>query len=298
MRIAFSTIMVFCACILVAATCSAASASTSPRPSATSYTYHRHYINGQVTRYSYTESGGGTDVTAVARLRSFVRQGIGGERIKWVALTSNGQDLSAQARAFPRYDMSLDPKNPGGLIQPNTQTAGQLSNPVLDLFTFYGGLSAFVGIENLHQPGQSYVEPTLLHGIFSSATAPVGQDLVQVTTTLTSLTDQQATFTGSYQPQAGGGLTLSQPWMSSPVCGSTPNNFELVQAQGTQWLALWGCESFTTTTVVDRHSGRIVSAQMTDPLTVDLTVCQDEALTQCAPIQTTTLLRTVQVTRN
>jgi hypothetical protein len=283
----------------VAATCSSASASPSPRPPASGYTYQRHYINGQVTRYSYTELiTGGTEVTAEARLRSYVRHGIGGEQIKWVALYSNGQDLSAQARAFPPYDMSLDPKNPGGLIQPNTQTAGQLSNPVLDLFTFYGGLSPAVGIDNLHQAGQSYVEPTLLHGIFSSATAPVGQDLVQVTTTLTSLSARQATFTGSYQPPAGGGLTLSQPWMSSPVCGSTPNNFELVQQQGSEYQALWGCESFTTTTVVDRVSGRIVSAQMTDPLTVDLTVCQDEALTECGPIQTVSLLRTVQVTRN
>lgn len=297
-RVALSTIMVFCACVLVAATCSPASASPSPRSSAAGYTYHRHYINGQVTRYSYTELiTGGTEVTAEARLRSFIRHGIGGERIKWVSLFANGQDLSAQARAFPPYDMSLDPKNPGGLVQPDTQTAGELSNPILDLFTFYGGLSPFVGIGNLHQPGQSYVEPTLLHGVFSNATTPFGQDLVRVTTTLTSLTGQQATFTGSYQPPAEGGLTLSQPWMSSPVCGTTPNNFELVQQQGSQYQALWGCESFTTTTVVDRPSGRIVSAQMTDPLTVDLTVCQDAALTECSPIQTVSLLRTVQVTR-
>lgn len=298
MRLAFSTIMVFCACMLVAATCSSASASPSPRPSASGYTYHRYYVNGQVSRYAYTELQGGTKVTAVARLRSYVRHGIGGEQIKWVALYSNGQDLSAQARAFPAYDMSLDPRDPDGLTLPNTQTAGQLQNPVDDLYTFYGGLSAFVGIDNLHQPGQSYVEPTLLHGNFSSATAPVGEDLVQVTTTLTSLSARLATFTGSFQPPAGGGLTLSEPWMSSPVCGSIPNNFELVQAEGSQWVALWGCESFTVTTVVDRASGQIVSAQMTNPLQVDLTACQDEALTECGPVQPTTLQRTVQLTRN
>lgn len=300
MRVAFSAIMVFCACILVAATCSSASASPSPKSSDTSYTYHRHYTDGQITRYSYTELiTGGTVITAEARLRSFIHHGIGGERVKWVSLVSNGQDLSAQAKAFPPYDMSLDPNSPGGLIQPDTQTAGQLSNPVLDLFTFYGGLSPFVGIGNLHEAGESYVEPTLLHGVFSNATTPFGQDLVRVTTTLTSLTDQQATFTGSYQPPAEGGLTLSEPWMSSPVCGSTPNNFELVQQVGSAYQALWGCESFTTTTVVDRDSGRIVSAQMSDPLTVDLTTCQDAALTECAPIVTgVSLLRTVQVTRN
>jgi hypothetical protein len=287
--------MVFCACVLVAATCSSASASPSPAPG---YTYHRYYVNGQVSRYTYTELQSGTEVTAVARLSSYVRRGIGGEQIKWVALYSSGQDLSAQARAFPPYDMSLDPKDPDGLTLPNTQTAGQLQNPVDDLYTFYGGLSTAVGIDNLHQPGQSYVEPTLLNGNFSSATAPVGQDLVQATTTLTSLSAQLATFTGSFQPPPGGGLTLSQPWMSSPVCGSTPNNFELVQAEGSEYLALWGCESFTVTTVVDRGSGQIVSAQMTNPLQVDLTLCQDQALTECAPIQPTTLQRTVQLTRN
>ena len=287
--------MVFCACVLVAATCSSASASPSPAPG---YTYHRYYVNGQVSRYTYTELQSGTEVTAVARLSSYVRHGIGGEQIKWVALYSSGQDLSAQARAFPPYDMSLDPKDPDGLTLPNTQTAGQLQNPVDDLYTFYGGLSTAVGIGNLHQPGQSYVEPTLLNGNFSSATAPVGQDLVQATTTLTSLSAQLATFTGSFQPPPGGGLTLSQPWMSSPVCGSTPNNFELVQAEGSEYLALWGCESFTVTTVVDRGSGQIVSAQMTNPLQVDLTLCQDQALTECAPIQPTTLQRTVQLTRN
>ena len=298
MRIAFSAIMVFCVCILVAATCSSASASPSPRPSASGYTYHRHYVNGQVTRYTYTELQSGTEVTAVARLRSYVRHGIGGERIKWVALYSGGQDLSAQARAFPPYDMSLDPKDPDGLTLPNTQTAGQLQNPVDDLYTFYGGLSSAVGIANLHQAGQSYVEPTMLNGNFSSATAPVGQDLVQVTTTLTSLSARRATFTGSFQPPTGGGLTLSQPFMSNPVCGSTPNNFELVQAEGPEYLALWGCESFTVTTVVDRASGQIISAQMTNPLQVDLTLCQDEALTECSPIQPTTLQRTIQLTRN
>jgi hypothetical protein len=280
------------------ATCTSASASSFPTPSAHEYTYVRHYVNGQVTRYSYTESQAGTELTAVVRLRSYVRHGIGGERVKWVALYSNGQDLSAQARAFPSYDMSLDPKDPDGLTLPDTQTAGQLQNPVDDLYTFYGGLSSAVGIGNLHQPGQSYVEPTLLHGNFPSATAPVGQDLVQVTTTLTSLSARRATFTGSFQPPPGGGLTLSQPWMSSPVCGSTPNNFELVQAEGSQWLALWGCESFTVTTVVDRPIGQIVSGQINDQLQVDLTLCQDEALTECSPLPPTTLQRTVQLTRD
>ena len=280
------------------ATCSSASASSSPWPPAPAYTYARHYVNGQVSRYSYAEQQTGSDVTAVARLTSYVRRGIGGEQVNWVALYSNGQDLSAQARAFPPYDLSLDPRDPNGLALPNTQTAGQLQGPVDNLLTFYVGLSAGVGIDNLHQPGQSYVDPTPLSGNFSNATTPVGQDLIQLTTTLTSLSARQATFSSSYQPPPGGGLKLSKPFMSSPVCGSVPNNFELVQAQGAEYVALWGCESFTVTTVVDRASGQIVSVQMTNPIQLDGALCQDEALTKCSPIPPTTLKQTVQLTRD
>jgi hypothetical protein len=291
-RVAFSAIMVFCAVTLVA-TSAPASASAAP-----GYTYARVYVQGQVSQYTYTVDQPGEAITAVARLKSYIQGGIGGEQVKWFSLSSNGQDLSAQALAFPPYDMSLDPKDPDGLVLPDTQTAGLMQYPVDDLYTFYEGLTGFLGIGNLHQPGQSYVVPTLVQGDLTSATAPVGQDLVQATNTLTSLSAQQATFTQSFQPPAGGGLTMSEPWMSSPVCGSAPNNFELVQAQGSQWSALWGCESFTDTIVVDRASGQIVSAQQTDTLQVDLTVCQDEALTQCGPIQSIPLLRTVQLTRN
>jgi hypothetical protein len=288
--------MVFCAGMLVA-TCSAAAASSSRGPAGHAYTYVRHYVNGQVSRYSFTENQNGAEVTAVARLKSHVRRGIGAEQVRWVALNADGQDLSAQARAFPPYDLSLDPRDPDGLALPDTQKAPQLQGPVDDLLTFYVGLSSRVGIDELHQPGQSQVAPSLLPGNFSSPTAPVGQDLVQLTTTLTSLSARQATFTSSYQPPPGGGLTLTQPFMSSPVCGSVPNNFELVQAEGTQFVALWGCESFTVTTVVDRPSGRIVSAQMTNPLQLDGVLCQDEALTECTSIPPTTLLRTVQLAR-
>lgn len=290
MRIAFSAIMAICAVTLVA--------TSLPASAAPVYTYARVYVKGQVSQYTYIVDQTGEEITAVGRLKSYVHGGIGGDQVKWFALYSDGQDLSAQARAFPPYDMSLDPRDPDALTPPNTQTAGLLQYPILDLFTFYEGLNNSVtGIDNLHQPGQSYVEPTLLRGNLTSATAPVGQDLTQSTTTLSSLSAQQATFTESFQPPAGGGITLSEPWMSSPVCGS-PSNFELVQAQGSQWSALWGCESFTDTIVVDRASGQIVSAQQVDTLQVDLTVCQDEALTECGPIQSTTLLRNVQLTRN
>jgi hypothetical protein len=138
-------------------------------------------VDGQVSWYSYAEDQNRAEVTAVARLKSYVRRGIGAEQVKWVALNADGQDLSAQARTFPSYDVSLDPRDPDGLALPDTQKAGELQGPADDLLTFYVGLSSRAGIEDLHQPGQSQVAPSLLPGNFSCPTAPAGQDLVQLT---------------------------------------------------------------------------------------------------------------------
>jgi hypothetical protein len=61
-----SVALVFSACALVAA-CSSGPASSSAAPG---YTYARHYVNGQVSSYTYTEHQAGTtaQLTAVAKL--------------------------------------------------------------------------------------------------------------------------------------------------------------------------------------------------------------------------------------
>jgi hypothetical protein len=298
MRILFSVIAAISGAALVA-TSSSALASSSPGSAASPYTYARDYIKGEVSLYTYTEDEAingaeESNTTAVARLKSYVHGGIGGEQVKWVALSTNGEDLNAEALAFPPYDVSLDPRDLGSLALPDTQTAPDLQGPVDDLDTFYVGLSAHTGIGNLHQVGQSFVDPALLSGDFSNATTPVGQDLIQLTTTLSSLSDQQATFTSSYQPPPGGGLALTQAFMNTPLCGSVPNNFEQVQESGTVYQALWGCEQFTVTTVVSRATGQMISVQMTNLLQLDVTQCLDEALTECGPVAPLTLQRIVQ----
>lgn len=86
--------------------------------------------------------------------------------------------------------------------------------------------------------------------------------------------------------------------MSSPVCSGAPNNFQLVEAEGSQYIALWGCESFTITTVVNRASGQIVSVQMTNPLKLAGKLCQDKALTKCTSIPNMQQERVVALSRS
>lgn len=293
-------VLVFCACTFIAA-CSSGTASSGVTPSATSaYTYMRHYVNGQVTSFTYTEhqAGAAGQLTATAKLTSYVRGGVGGEQVKWVSLKdAAGHDLNAQAQAFPPYDLSLDPKAANALSLPKQGVSGELQGPVEDLLTFFVDLSAKVGVTDLHQPGDSHVDAKPIGGSFSTTTAPVGQDLIQLTTTMTALTSTQATYKSAYQPPAQGGLTLYRSWMSSPVCSGAPNNFQLVEVKGSRYTALWGCESFTVTTVVDRDSGQIISVQMTNPLKLEGKLCQDKALTKCTDIPDTQQERVVTLSR-
>lgn len=295
-----SAALVFCACTLIAA-CSSGSASSSATSSTTpGYTYARHYVNGQVTSYTYTEHQAGTTarLIAVAKLTSYVRSGVGGEQVKWVSLTDAGHNLDAQAQAFPPYDLSLDPSAANALALPKQGVSGELQGPVDDLLTFFVDMSTRVGITDLHQPGDSHLDAKPIGGNFSTTTAPVGEDLIQLTTTLTALDSRQATFKSSYQPPRQGGLKLYRSWMSSPVCTGAPNNFQLVEVKESGYIALWGCESFTVTTVVDRASGQIISVQMTNPLKLKGRLCRDKALTKCTNIPDTQQERVVALTRS
>ena len=227
-----------------------------------------------------------------------MRDGIGGERVQWVALRAiAGHDLNALAQAFPAYELSLDPRATDALTLPQRRVPAALQGPVDDLLTFFVDVSAKVGIARLHRVGTSYTDPEPLIGNFSSATAPVGRDVIQLTTTLTALNARQATFTSSYQPPPQRQLTPYRPWMSAPVCGGAPNNFQLVQRQGARYIALWGCESFTVTTVVDRTSGQIVSVTMVNPLHLRGASCPSSALTGCTAIPDTHQERLVRLMR-
>ncbi len=265
------------------------------------YTYARHYLSGQVTRYTYTERDAGSPakLTAVAQLSSFGHGRTGGETVRWIALTSKqGQNLDAQAQALPAYTLSLSPGAKHGLRPPRANVSPELQGPVDDLLTFFVDLSPRVGIATLHRPGDSHVDAKLLGGNFANATTPVGHDVIQLTTTLTSQTARQVSFRSAYEPPRHRSLRPYRPWMKAPVCGRTPNNFQLVMSLGTRYTALWGCERFVVRTVVDRGSGRIVSVMMTNPLHLEGRLCPTLALTGCTPIPAIHQQRIVSLIRS
>src|ERR1700722_1758590 len=249
------------------------------------YTYKWVYLRGQVLRYTYTEHQAGSQARtrAVARLVTVFHHGIGGDRVRWVALTDDGQNLNSLARAFPSYEFSLYPLPPS-LNLPKTLIPEPLQGAVDDTLTAFVDLSSPIGITQLHHVWASYTYPKPLIGNFTNSTTPIGQDAIQLTTTMTALTGWHATFRSAYRPPHSSALKLAAPWMRPPVCGTSPTNFEIVQAAGSQYVALWGCESFTFVTKVARPSGHIISATEDDTLHLDGRLCPSLALTKCTAI--------------
>jgi hypothetical protein len=249
------------------------------------YTYGWQYTAGQVLRYHYTSHQAGVQgaTTAVARLATMFRNGVGGSRVRWTALTVDGQNLDSVARAYPPYEVSLDPADPK-LNIPKATIPATLQNPVDGLLTILVGLNPIIGIDQLHQAGTSYTYPHPLIGNFRNSTTPVGRDATRLTSTLKALTASNATFQSTFWRPRQSDLKLSRSWMASPVCGTTPNNFELVQSADGGYVALWGCEFFAVTTTVDRTTGHIISAVQHDSLHVDGRFCPTIALTSCTAI--------------
>lgn len=260
------------------------------------YTYAWSYVRGQVLRYAYTEQqlGSTAKTTALARLTGVFPHGIGADRVRWVALHDAGHNLNAVAQAFPSYELSISPRDPS-LSLPPTPIPEPLQGAVDDTLTVFVGLNSVIGITRLHHAGASYTYPRPLIGNFTNSTTPIGSDAIKLTTTLTTLTAWNATFRSAYRPPSRSALKLAAPWMRPPVCGQTPNNFEIVQAEGSQYIALWGCESFTFTTKVHRRSGHIISATEHDTLHLDGRLCPSLALTKCTAIPGVSQVRLVSI---
>jgi hypothetical protein len=252
------------------------------------YTYEWQYTPGQVLRYHYISRQTGVQgaTSAVARLATMFHNGVGGSRVRWTALTVDGQNLNSVAQAYPPYEVSLDPADPK-LSIPKATIPATLQNPVDGLLTILVGLNPVIGIDQLHQAGTSYTYPHPLTGNFRNSTTPVGRDVTRLTTTLKALTASNVTFQSMFWRPGQSDLKMSRSWMTAPVCGTAPNNFELVQSANGGYVALWGCESFTVTTTVDRTTGHIISAMQHDSLRVDGRFCPTVALTSCTAIPAT-----------
>jgi len=241
------------------------------------YRYTRSLRTGDRVRYELRQrtEGASGEVVAIAGL-SVEGEPIA-EKVRWLSLATNGNE--PRPINLPTYDLFANPRS---VLRQLPSADADLTGIITDFYTFFFAASPLAGITEVSARGATYIRPEVVTGDWSDGSLfPLGQDHLRVTLRLRSLDSTSATFTTTFAPPTERTWTMHRPWMEPSVCGSQPNNFQMVRRQGAQFIAIWGCEEFSIETDVERATGRILRADMNNALRWHVRACQDEALTQC-----------------
>jgi hypothetical protein len=263
--------------------------------SGTPVALQRSYKPREMLRYEMSGSNHGWNYQINAR--EVVKQDSAGnfyEEIGWSNLRSNApMTLSPASLAF-RQTLSLTASQylavPDlGKVQPF------LIGPITDMLTFYSDL--YLAGRKLDHLGQHVQVP---HGKPNSwadgQRILMGQDAIDFDLTLLSADPQKhtATILVRHVPPEHPQIKLPAKWMEAPVA-DTPNNWVQVEKNGDKYIAQVGKEVFEVKLQVDTRDGKILAADLHNPVTAVRCDCQDAALTQCSAATPQTILRQVNL---
>ncbi len=257
------------------------------------YRYERRLSRGEQVLYEMRTSTEGVpgELIAMVGLKAVERDGVVREHVEWLSVrhTTAGE----RAMTLAPYELLAHPRT----VIASLTGAGDADRLglVTDLYTLFFSVSPLAGSREVHAPGDSYTRPELVIGDWSNGTSfRVGRDRFIVTVRLEALDARRATFVTQFlPPENGAAWPMHRPWMDAPVCGSIGNNFQMVRADGSQFVVLWGCEEFVVRHTVERATGRTLDAEMDNRLVWRVRVCSDEALTQCVDAPNLTRRRRV-----
>src|SRR5436309_5711351 len=160
---------------------------------AQAFHYQRQYQDGEKYGYklSATTTVNGNFRSKETGISSHVVSGAGTpvEEVSWIsrrAKTPGGEiNLDADAKKVRPYRISLHPN--GSILLPKLEVPS-MTGMITDLNTFFVAISPKAGIEKVYKIGETYLNPSLLYGDWSSAdTTPLGQDCAQLKITLLAL---------------------------------------------------------------------------------------------------------------
>jgi hypothetical protein len=205
------------------------------------------------------------------------------ENFAWTDLVVNGQPLvlTTASQQF-REELSLSPEYT--LSVPDlSKVQPILIGPITDLLTFYADVQLALRQKDLVRAGDHvYVK----HGTPSSwadgTYTLFGQDSIDFDITLTKVDAiaREATLMIRHVPPAEGQIPFPAAWMAAPA-GRFPNNWAEVQKGQGKYSAEVGEETFEVTIKLSIPSGRILSAEMDNPVDILGRDCEDAALTKC-----------------
>jgi uncharacterized protein len=210
--------------------------------------------------------------------------GIPWDEIHWLTVRRlSPQDTTDEtdfAQSTKPYRISLHPR--GGVPMPKL-TVAQMTEPISDFNTFFVAISGLPGSSTLKKVGDKYSNPWPVIGDFSNGKNILkGQDCLQTSVDLTGVTKEAYTLLTSFMPPAKPNLTYVTAAVDTPVVADTMNNFQMVMpAGGDKFSFQYGREFFQINSVVARDDGKLLSATMSNLLTLKLQVNCDSVYQHC-----------------
>jgi len=259
----------------------------------------RRYVDGERVRYLMKAENDGS--TYEVRITATTRKTSDGrfvEEFAWSDMVANGapRALAEASQAF-RLVVTLEGGAP--FEMPDLSKAPGLIGPVTDLLTFYSDLFLAMHQGALRRAGDRLYFPSPTTASWADgAVVVLGEDHVDFDITLTAVdtASHVATLVIKHVPPPAPKVRLPADWMRAPVA-ETSNNFVQVRKTPTGFAASVAKETFDVTLNVDISDGKILSARMTNPVTMVTRTCSDAALTQCGDARATPTLRRIELSQ-
>ena len=256
----------------------------------------RYYRPGETMRYEMKGSNRGWEyqIQADSIVKADVAK-VAYEEIGWSNLRSNAPlTLSPASLAF-RQDLSLaDAKY---LTVPDlSKVQPFVIGPITDLLTFYADVFLAGNLALTHAGQKAYFARGTPNSWADGQHVTLGQDSIDFDVTLEAIDQpaRTATLFIRHVPPPHPQVTLPAEWMKARV-GKGENNWVEVEKTGDKYLAQVGEETFDVHIKLDTSDGKILSAELHNPVVFTARNCQDAALLNCDAPNAQTLVRDVSL---
>jgi hypothetical protein len=256
----------------------------------------RRYREGDTLRYQMKGSNRGWtyEVQADAAVKIDAAKFFY-EEIGWSNFHSNAPMTLSPASLTFRQNLSLSASK--YLTVPDLSNVQPfLIGPITDLLTFYADVFLAAHLQ-LAQAGQhAYFERGTPNSWADGQRIVLGQDSIDFDLTLLSVDPpgHSATLLVRHVPPAHPQIKLPADWMKTPV-GKAQNNWVEVEKSGAKFIAQVGEETFDVHIKLDTADGKILSAELHNPVVFIVRECEDAALIKCGASKPATLAREVSL---
>ena len=272
-------------------------------PAASPSLLARQYREGERLAYRMTASNRDRARTTVysATARGVVKRDRAGtfyEEYEWSDIVWNGTafELPEANRGF-RQLLSLAP-NYTPALPDFSALDPRLVGPTADLMTFYSDVWLAMRQPSLRQAGDRV---RVSHGDASSwadgTRIVLGEDSIDFDITLGEGSTPTGTreLTVRHVPPERPKIRIPAGWMRPPVADGSNNWVQVNKLGEGRYIASVGKETFDAQIRLSLANGKIVSADLENPVDVFERECKDAALTQCGEGVRYRILRRIQI---